>query len=252
VAQTSPPNQSNILGVFTNLIALLGAGLYFTGWIYRWAYFGFFKIELISLDLPVESFFMVPIQVFVGNGWAMFKTVVAAVITLLAITVSLKGLEWLSQKIKFDLKNSFIDELIIVIWILAILFHLARIEGIADAQSDANNLTSSLPTVTIVGKEERLAAGRKLGSTDNPSGFRIIGDRTRYNDLLGTEITNSQENRVWRLLLARNGYWYIFKALAKEEPPDSRPPVIIIKESDAGDNLLIISPQVAAEAKPQK
>jgi len=29
-------------------------------------------------------------------------------------------------------------------------------------------------------------------------------------------------------------------------------PVIIIKESDAGDNLLIISPQVAEEAKPQK
>jgi hypothetical protein len=56
---------------------LLGAALYFTGWIYRWRYFGFFQLEVTTLDLPLESFLMVPLQVFFGNNWAIAKTFLA-------------------------------------------------------------------------------------------------------------------------------------------------------------------------------
>ena len=44
-----------------SLLTILGVGLYFTGWIYRWAYFAFFKLEVTKLDLPIKSFFIAPI-----------------------------------------------------------------------------------------------------------------------------------------------------------------------------------------------
>ncbi|NEQ40540.1 MAG: hypothetical protein F6K40_31650 [Okeania sp. SIO3I5] len=56
-----------MLGKIAGLLSFLGIGLYFTGWIYRWAYFGYFQLEVTSLDLPFESFLIVPIQVFFGN-----------------------------------------------------------------------------------------------------------------------------------------------------------------------------------------
>ena len=65
-----PPNEPKILGTFASLVGLLGLFLYFTGWLYRWAYYGFFKLEITRLDLPFKSFFLVPIQVFLGDLWA--------------------------------------------------------------------------------------------------------------------------------------------------------------------------------------
>ncbi|MEG3844759.1 hypothetical protein QT986_31580, partial [Microcoleus sp. herbarium14] len=77
--------ESNILGNFASVFGLLGAALFFTGWIYRWSYFSFFQLEVTTLDLPVESFFMVPLQVFFSGGKSIFKSAIALLLTSLAI-----------------------------------------------------------------------------------------------------------------------------------------------------------------------
>ncbi|NEO30998.1 MAG: hypothetical protein F6K36_11320 [Symploca sp. SIO3C6] len=53
---------------------------------------------------------------------------------------------------------------------------------------------------------------------------------------------------MWRLLIDRDGYFYIFPALpekrAKSEP-NLRPPVLVIYESGDGNQLLILSPKIS-------
>ena len=84
-ASPQPSPESNILGNFASVIGLLGAALFFTGWIYRWSYFSSFHLNIITLDLPVESFFLVPLQVFLGDGWTIVKSAIALLLTSLAI-----------------------------------------------------------------------------------------------------------------------------------------------------------------------
>ena len=77
--------ESNILGNFASVFGLLGAALFFTGWIYRWSYFSFFQLQVTTLDLPVESFFMAPLQVFFADNLTIFKSAIALLLTVLAI-----------------------------------------------------------------------------------------------------------------------------------------------------------------------
>ena len=94
MSPTSQPNQEpNILGKFASVIGLLGAALFFTGWIYRWAYFSFFQLEITTLDLPAQSFLLVPLQVFLGNGWAIVKSAIAIFLTAILIHITL----WIVQ-----------------------------------------------------------------------------------------------------------------------------------------------------------
>ncbi|GFZ91957.1 hypothetical protein [Okeania sp. KiyG1] len=79
-----------MLGRIAGLLSLLGIGLYFTGWIYRWAYFAYFQLEVTTLDLPFESFFIVPIQVFFGNISSgdfstFFRTIVIAIASFIIV-----------------------------------------------------------------------------------------------------------------------------------------------------------------------
>lgn len=130
--------------------------------------------------------------------------------------------------IKINLNDSFIDELVIVSVILIILFWLARFQGTADARRDAG-LQSTLPAVTVVTPEKRLGIGRKLEDlTDNPAGFRIIGDAKRYNQLIGREINDRDDKRVWRLLIDRNGFFYLFRSLPPNANSKERPTIVII------------------------
>ncbi|MDJ0580467.1 MAG: hypothetical protein QNJ66_10650, partial [Crocosphaera sp.] len=61
---SSPENNQDInpLGKLASLIALLAIALYFTGWVYRWTYFGFFQVEVMTLNLPLESFYLAAIK----------------------------------------------------------------------------------------------------------------------------------------------------------------------------------------------
>ncbi|MFB8795373.1 MAG: hypothetical protein U7126_14405 [Microcoleus sp.] len=294
-ASPQPTPESNILGNFASVIGLLGAALFFTGWIYRWSYFSCFQLNVITLDLPVESFFIVPLQVFLGDSWTILKSAIALLLTSLAIyhtlwlvnsinkTVATKingilagslsypggtRFRWLYRILKswqqfnvnrynsVKLLRSLVDEIIIVGWVLLVLFWSAYHQGIADARRDAGE-NSTLPAVALIAKQDNIVLGRKLDDPTlrlAPKGFKAIGDAGLFEDLSKrdyTDINNPKEPRVWRLLLERGSWIYLFPALTTEQQkdPKARPPVIAVQQSQSGDQLLIISP---APSQPSK
>ena len=262
---SSPQNhpELNPLGKLLSLVALLAAALYFTGWIYRWAYFSFFQVEVTTLNLPVESFYFAAFRSLLGHPLIILRTAVTLIITGLVIIVTLKIIQKLhivairylgriplnltpNQLSSLNFVSSLVNELIIVLWTLAALFFLAQWQGERDAFRDAVNETSRLPVVTAIISEENAPLGRNLDNPLlNPSGFRIIGDRGLYEGFLGRELTDtSSQDRplVWRLLIDRDGYFYIFPALPTKDR-NSSVPVMIIYESS--DRLTILSPQAS-------
>ena len=294
-----PTPESNILGKFASVVGLLGTALFFTGWIYRWSYFYFFQIQVTTLDLPVESFFMAPLQVFLADGPTIFRSAIALLLTVLAIYISLwivnsinkkvattvnhrtrrwrfyarrRRVWWLLRFLKswqrfninrynsINLLRSLVDEIIIISWILLVLFWSAYHQGIADGRRDASE-TSALPAVTLVTKQDHIALGRKLADVfDNPSAkdykeYKIIGDKGLFDDLVAKTdtdiINNPNQPRIWRLLLQRGNWIYLFPALTNEQQkdPNARPPVVAVQQSQAGDQLLILSP---APSQPSK
>jgi hypothetical protein len=55
---SQPANEQSILGKFASVVGLLGASLYFTGWIYRRAYYNFFPLEVTTpLIYPLSRSF---------------------------------------------------------------------------------------------------------------------------------------------------------------------------------------------------
>lgn len=294
-ASGQPTPESNILGNFASVIGLLGAALFFTGWIYRWSYFYCFQLNVITLDLPVESFFIVPLQVFLGDGWTIVKSAIAILFTAIAIyltlwlvnsinkTVAAKITDIITRSLSYPygrrfrwiyrilnswqqfninrynsikLLRSLVDEIIIVGWVLLVLFWSAYHQGIADARRDAGE-NSSLPAVALIAKQDNIALGRKLDDPTlrlDPKGFKAIGDAGLFADLSKrdyTDINNPKEPRVWRLLLERGNWIYLFPALTKEQQkdPNARPPVMAIQQSQSGDQLLIISPEPSQPSK---
>lgn len=294
-ASPQPTPESSILGHFASVVGLLGVALFFTGWIYRWSYFYCFQLNVITLDLPVESFFLVPLQVFLGDGWTILRSAIALLLTALAIYLSLwlvnsinktvaakingtitrwlsypygRRFRWLYRILNswqqfninryksIKLLRSLVDEIIIVGWVLLVLFWSAYHQGIADARRDAGE-NSSLPAVALIGKQDSMALGRKLDDPTlrlDPKGFKAIGDAGLFSDLSKrdyTDINNPQEPRVWRLLLERGNWIYLFPALTKEQQkdPNARPPVMAIQQSQSGDQLLIVSPEASQPSK---
>jgi len=278
-----PTNDPNILGTLVSLLGVLSAFLYFTGWIYRWAYFSFFQLEVTTFDLPLESFFIVPFQVFLGSPLAFCNTglAVVAVVVLIKITVwllepprwqvvgnpnSLRSRLiqcaqklhrlWIARRLRLltdVVPQPLRYELVIVVWVLIVLFWLARSQGTLDARLDAVNDTSTRPVVTLVTPKDQLALGRKpndLLSNLPLEDFRIIGDSGLLENLRRRETTDTTIDppRVWRLLIERNNWIYLFQTLPPNPAPDERPYVLVIRESDGGDQLLILS----SEASKQK
>lgn len=252
----------NPFGKILSLLTLLAAALYFTGWSYRWAYYSVFYLEVTVLDLPFESFYLAAFQALLGCPFTILKTVVALLIALVAIFVTLQlrrkmvrsfqrsrfrffsNHTSMTEAVRFAV--SLVDEFIVLLVILTILFWLARWQGKTDAWKDAVNETSSLPAVTIVIPAEGVAVGKEVDTpTLNPSfpKIRIIGDLELYrNKVLKyglNDTRNIDKQRVWRLLLDRNGYFYVFPALpSKTRFLDF--PVLIVYESSA--QLVILSP----------
>ncbi|MDB9314371.1 hypothetical protein PN462_14765 [Spirulina sp. CS-785/01] len=292
MSPSTPPSQptpktateTSLLGQFASVLGLLGASLYFTGWIYRWAYFAFFQVEVTTLDLPVESFLLVPLQVFFGDGHAMFRTFIAAVVDLVAIYVILWGVEsggkwlgdrfdrwckrnktspfrWLRSFAKFNddkfnqfssvtLLQSLVDEAIVILVTLTLLFYLASTQGEQDAKRDAYNKTSLLPVVTLITPENRLALGQQLTETETaiPSqNYRLIGDAGLFNYLNGKELTTT--GTVWRLLIEQGGWIYLFQALPENAPKAAQPLLLAIQEGELGEQLMILSPQPTYEVQ---
>ena len=90
MTQTPQPSQEfNILGKFASVVGLLGIALFFAGWIYRWSYYYFFQLEVTNLDFPPQSFLFVPLQIFLANGWTIFKTALAFILAAITIQLTL-------------------------------------------------------------------------------------------------------------------------------------------------------------------
>ncbi|MDM3858076.1 MAG: hypothetical protein PT120_25085 [Aphanizomenon gracile PMC649.10] len=266
------PPSINILGNFAGLIGVLGIFIYFIGWVYRWAYFGFFALELNTLNLPHESFLIVPIQIIFGNFWIFIRATIAITLTIAFIKLTfwiisphpniqnqpnrtqrllekiynfplLKILRSLAQLIPQSLRQ----EIIVVIWILASLFWLGRFQGLADAYRDAVNNTSTRPIVTLVTAKHKLPLGRNLDDVFiNPSlkDSHIIGDMEQFKNIIGQEtndLTDPQKPILWRLLIESNGWVYLFPSMPPGSQFNQRPPVLTINTGDGGVQLLIIS-----------
>ena len=266
------PPSINILGNFAGLIGVLGIFIYFIGWVYRWAYFGFFALELNTLNLPHESFLIVPIQIIFGNFWIFIRAVIAMTLTICLIQVILwaispkinhqnipNKIQTLIKRIHdFPLLNilrslakllpsSLRQEIVIVICILGSLFWLGRFQGQADAYRDAVNHTSTRPIVSVVSAKDKLPLGRNLDDIlIDPSlkNSHIIGDVEQFKDILGQEINDSTDPKqpiVWRLLIESNDWVYVFPSMPSDAQFNQRPPVLAINTGDGGVQLLIIS-----------
>ncbi len=294
-ATPEPTPESNILGNFASVVGLLGAALFFTGWIYRWSYYYFFQLQVTTLDLPVQSFFMVPLQVFLADGPTIVRSAIALLLAALAIYLSLwlfnsinktvtakinsiitrslsypygRRFRWIYRILKswehfninrynsLKLLRSLVDEIIIVSWVLLVLFWSASHQGIADARRDASE-NSALPAVTLIAKQDNMALGRKPDDDTLRSlgkGFKAIGDIGLFVELSDKDfnhINNSKEPIVWRLLLDRGNWIYLFPALTKaqQKDPNARPLVVAVHQSQSGAQLLIVSP---APSQPSK
>lgn len=280
---------------FINIVGLLAAALFFAGWIYRWAYYDYFQLDLTTLQLSPQSYLIVPIQIFLGTPLELVKTIGVLIMTILATYFTLwilRRLEipaktklkaddyhqefrqqigirprrsWIRRQLQvlaisnplksssFKLLESFINELVVIAWILIVLFYFAQTRGTADARRDAYHCTSTRPAVTFVSPLEKLPYGRLADDPDaltDAEQFSILGDWQLFDDMLGWEINDmnpdSPNYRVWRLLLEQSNWIYFFIALPPNSEPDRHPPVIGIQKS-SGDQFIILRPEVPGE-----
>ena len=93
-----------MLGKIASLLSFLGIGLYFTGWIYRWTYFGYFQLEVTTLDLPFESFLIAPIQVFLGNisigdFSTILRSIKIAIATFIIVQISFQSIRFAKEEL---------------------------------------------------------------------------------------------------------------------------------------------------------
>jgi hypothetical protein len=139
------------------------------------------------------------------------------------------------------------------------LYWSAYHQGIADARRDAGE-NSTLPAVVLIAQEKNIALGKKLNDVfdepsekdDNLKDYKFIGDKGLFDDLRNdADGGPDPKPRVWRLLLERGNWIYLFPALTKEEQknPNARPRVVAVQQSQSGDQLLIVSPE---PSKPSK
>ncbi|WP_414569456.1 hypothetical protein [Nostoc sp. CCY 9925] len=271
-------NESKILGAFAGALTLFSIALYFTGWIYRWAYFGSFRINILSLDLPTQSFFIIPIQVFLGSWQAFLLTLLLILGSIVLVPVLLKGTSmrlenfsprnnrrgnvdsWLSivhRQIVKSLNSPLLRDLVIVACILTVLFWIARWKGEADAWEAMFNDTSLLPVITLVQPEKGLGLGYspKDKTYSLSDKVRIIGDVGLFeNYLRGSEVKipgSSSQIGDWRLLVSSKGWLYLFQGLPPNSDPKKRPrPLVLAVREGGGEQLMILSPSASKEKSP--
>jgi hypothetical protein len=210
--------------------------------------------------------------------------VFAVILTALLIKLTLRAIEWFSNKLAKNpnqsatsaqppgqkqnrrrvgriarslllfltakQQRSLLNETIIVIWILVALFWFARWQGIADARLDAIDNTSNLPVVTVLfTAEKNIALGRQLAdlSTDPPlKDIRIIGDKALFDQLRGRETndTTDPENPRVWRLLINRGGQLYVFKALHKSASDQERPLVL---SISEKQLLILSPEATKQ-----
>ncbi|MFM9101172.1 MAG: hypothetical protein ACKOPS_07495, partial [Cyanobium sp.] len=62
-AESGSDKSPRVLGGFASILSLLGITLFFSGWIYRWAYFAYYSLNLNDQSFTAQSYLIVPIQI---------------------------------------------------------------------------------------------------------------------------------------------------------------------------------------------
>lgn len=270
-------NEFKVLGAFASVIGLLSIALYFTGWIYRWAYFGSFQLELTKLSFPTESFFFAPIQVFLGSIQALSQAVLGIIIAIILIKFTLWLLQpvkaskivgasrfqaqiyrfsqelhrfWITRKLRSVVAIfpiPLLKDLVIVAWLLIALFWVARWQGVVNAKRDMCNDVSSLPVVALLQPEKEFGLGRNLENlfVDPPlQKTRLIGDVGLFEQLQKIDIRvpgDSTESGDWRLLVNSNGWLYLFRTLPQNLVSEKRRPLVLAVR-EGGEQIMVLSP----------
>ena len=99
---TKHNEKLGILQKFASLLGLITASLYFVGWVYRWQYYVFFQLEIITLNFSFQSFLFLPIQVFFGSIQAVLKTILAIVLIVVLIDLAIWFVEGLGCNLERD------------------------------------------------------------------------------------------------------------------------------------------------------
>jgi hypothetical protein len=246
-------------------VGLLAVALFFTGWMYRWHYYTFFQVEPTSLGLSVESTFIAAYAVLFGGPRAVLRLLLGLALAGVGIVLTFRALRACRRGLRGPLKwcedllalrdeqqkqlralASLLDELVIVLWLLLVLYVLAASQGLADARRDAVDDTSTLPLITMAMPAKEAVIGRDPDQLlANPSGVRLFGSRERYDALLGAELNPEVGGRRWRLLSDAGGRLLVIPSLPAAAAGGKAPPLLLFPDGGKGDRLVILSPAQA-------
>lgn len=268
----SPP----FLGGFASILSLLGITLFFSGWIYRWAYFAYFSLNLNDQSFTAQSFLIVPIQIYLGTSFNLLKTFLLLLALPLLITITLSVIKHLgtlaghlpsrfpalrtflaptqAPDTRMDgarrFMGSLIDELVIVGWVLILLFWFSQDQGLRDARRDAVETTSTLPAVSLVLPQQEGILGQDLRilidsvePIPDPSLANqvLVGDLELARALRSTTLSDTQQ--VWRLLNQEPmGWLYLIRTIPARSSKDERPLVMAVPNAKPGQTLVLKPP----------
>jgi hypothetical protein len=291
MADDSKGQSTNTLfSKFLNIVGLLIAALFFAGWIYRWAYYSYFQLDVNSLGFSFESFLIVPIQIFFGTLESSLYSIAiffASGLVIYSLLWLLRNLEqpvehklevqefhygtaaprrrsWFARQVRLFLANNplrlssfrlleaFVNELVIILGTLIILFWYAQIRGEQDAQRDAQHCSSTLPVVTFVSPIAETPIVRQFQSLDDVpqiqtfTNYGIIGDPNLIKQFVNKTTNVPGDGRLWRLLQEGGGWVYLFQPLTPRQDPDGRPVVLGLRTS-LGKQMMILSPFIRGD-----
>ena len=277
-SENSGEKKTPFLGGFASILSLLGITLFFSGWIYRWAYFSYFSLDVNEQPHTAQSFLIIPIQIYVGNFTIVLQTLLAVLLLPLLISLTIRllnglrlqatnlwgrlpwrrsvpfwlGLAGSDQKDRQLLLVSLMDEAVIVGWVLIVIFWLSQHRGLADARRDASEGRSTLPVVALVLPQGEGILAQDLRLVEDNSepildptlaNHALIGDLNLARDLRATSLSDAGRQQVWRLLTqVPEGWLYLIRTLPPNAPPQERPMVLAIPNAKQGQ-ALILSPQ---------
>ncbi|MBC7882010.1 MAG: hypothetical protein H7Y37_11840 [Anaerolineae bacterium] len=283
----NPTPKTKLLAEFIGQASVFGIFLYFTGWIYRWSYFGYYQIDINTLALSQQSFLIVPLQVFLGSFGATSRAlflmvtltfVISAISVFVQATRETLGTAFFElETIRYDplkikpveipaivkrfmvntLLQPFVVDIVIVLIVLSSLFWLASFQGYEDARRDAFNDTSTLPIVAYISHSDEFPLGRNLAQPlfNSPlKSFRGIGDLSLLRQLQGRDITDKTipNQPVWRMLLGVEEWIYLVPAIPGgiSQNQNLHPPVVAMRTSNNSSDLMLLSPAKSANQNP--
>jgi uncharacterized membrane protein len=263
------------LGGFASILSLVGITLFFSGWIYRWAYYAYFSLNLNDQSFSAQSYVIVPIQIYLGTPFSLLKTLLLLLLLPLLITATLavlnrlaavlaqlpSRLPWMRTLLVLQeapttrlaesrrFLASLLDELVIVGWVLIVLFWFSQHQGYEDARRDAMETTSTLPVVSLVlpqrdgilAQDLRQLSDSGEAIPDPPLGSHVLlGDLELAREVRNSTLSDTEAKQVWRLLNQEpTGWLYMIRTLPPDAKADDRPLIIAVPNAKRGQTLVL-------------